>query len=416
MTLIAASPLGAKEDEEPDGLAGVWTGSVEQEGFGRYPVEIRIGNDRARIAVKYPTLFCGGFLVPTEIPGAELVLSERIEHNTQGRCLSNGRVKLVPNAYGGLRYEWYRPGARTSEAGPGAVAILSRAAIPSGEEKERVSPSDTKVSQQGSWEPPRPQPFDPSPLQIVGFPIVKYMKSPWGTGCGTRAVVGVGVPQGTAPLADDEIALRALEEARRFALKNCPMARALEAHVVTGVPPDRVEDLVRDRTVFGLYDNEQGDFRYSSHRNYVKEAVQSRQEQERIARARRATEERPEQRPGAIAVVIGLILGIVLIMLITSFNEGGGSSGSSAGSGSETESRSSRRRRGSGKRGRASWAGNQTGRASCRACRNSGWCSRCLGSGFVTVLEGLAEGLAGRAGKCPQCGGGQKCPTCHGEG
>jgi hypothetical protein len=239
---------------------------------------------------------------------------------------------------------------------------------------------------------------------------VKYMKSVWGDGCGTRAVVGVGVPEGTAPLADDGIALRALEEARRFALKNCPMARALEAHAVTGVPPDRVEDLVRDRTVFGLYDNEQGDFRYSSHRNYVKEALQSRQEQERIARAGRAIEERPEQRPGAIGMVISLILGIVLIMLITSL----GSSGSSAGSGSETGSSSSSRRQ---RRTRsAGGRRSQAGRASCGACGDSGWCSRCHGSGSVTVLEGLAEGLAGRSGKCPQCGGRRKCQSCHGEG
>jgi len=56
--------------------------------------------------------------------------TERIEHNSQRRCLNHGIVHLFLRSEGQLRYEWYYPNARFPGAQPGATALLIRATGP----------------------------------------------------------------------------------------------------------------------------------------------------------------------------------------------------------------------------------------------------------------------------------------------
>ena len=49
-------------------------------------------------------------------------MRERIENNREGRCISNGLVRLIVHSDGQLRYEWYYPRTKPPGAKPGATA------------------------------------------------------------------------------------------------------------------------------------------------------------------------------------------------------------------------------------------------------------------------------------------------------
>jgi hypothetical protein len=91
------------ESSVPTTMSGIWKGTVSQPGSSEYAVELRITGDPG-IRVEYPTLACGGLLMRIEVNDDEMLLRERIEHNQQGRCISDGLVRLIAGSDGLFPY------------------------------------------------------------------------------------------------------------------------------------------------------------------------------------------------------------------------------------------------------------------------------------------------------------------------
>ncbi len=87
---------------------GSWSGTVDQPGYGKYPVTILLREIEGQLSgkVNYPGLTCGGSLSNARIEGDALIFVESI---SGGNCISGGVVTLVPKDNKILHWKWFDP-------------------------------------------------------------------------------------------------------------------------------------------------------------------------------------------------------------------------------------------------------------------------------------------------------------------
>lgn len=110
----AAAALIAKDS---DRITEMWTGEVDQPGYGSYPAEMRLtkiikGSECGSII--YPTLGCGATVTCIDIQGNKYVFREQIKY---GPCVHGGTIQAVKTDAGVLSWEWFYPGGKSGAVG-----------------------------------------------------------------------------------------------------------------------------------------------------------------------------------------------------------------------------------------------------------------------------------------------------------
>ena len=119
LTYVVSFWSGSEAQEAPVGrgsselIAGTWSGTAVQPGFGRYPMTMSIASPE-RGNTDYPTLNCGGTLRRFG-SASSLTYIETIVYGAD-RCYSGGTITLMVLGVDELQWEYWHPAGVTATA------------------------------------------------------------------------------------------------------------------------------------------------------------------------------------------------------------------------------------------------------------------------------------------------------------